>query len=279
MTTGHPQRGGGQGFSGEVAAGKRFEFGRNWSSFLGLVGEARIDEATKSLREMLGLERLDTRSFLDIGSGSGLFSLAARRLGARVRSFDYDPASVACTRELKRRYFDDDPQWHVEEASVLDGDFMRSLGRFDVVYAWGSLHHTGAMWKAIELAAERVETGGVLYTMIYLDRGWVSVVWRAIKRLYCSSFVGKATVVTLFIPYFAVRGLAEDLCALKNPTRRYTEYKKKRGMSRLHDWIDWLGGYPYEFATPSEVVRFVEAQGFSLQKTHNTEYVFQRVSN
>ena len=50
-------------------------------------------------------------------------------------------------------------------------------------------------------------------------------------------------------------------------------------MSRLHDWIDWLGGYPYEFATPSEVVRFVEAQGFSLQKTRNTEYVFQRVSN
>ena len=155
---------------------------------------------------------------------------------------------------------------------------MVSLGRFDIVYAWGSLHHTGAMWKAIELAAEHVEAGGVLYTMIYLDRGWVSVVWRAIKRLYCSSFVGKAAAVALFIPYFAVRRLVEDLCALKNPTQRYTEYKKKRGMSRFHDWIDWLGGYPYEFATPSEVVRFVEARGFTVQKVRGTEYVFCRTS-
>jgi len=29
-------------------------------------------------------------------------------LGARVHSFDYDPQSVACTAELKRRYFEGD---------------------------------------------------------------------------------------------------------------------------------------------------------------------------
>ena len=227
---------------------------------------------------MLGRERLEDLSFLDVGSGSGLFSLAARRLGARVFSFDYDPECVACTRQLRRRYFDDDPEWSIEEASVLDADFMMSLKRFDVVYAWGSLHHTGEMWRAMELAANRVETGGVLYAMIYADRGWVSIVWRAIKRVYCSSFVGSMAVLTVFLPYFVIRGGLEDLCMLRNPVRRYTDYKRKRGMSVLHDWIDWLGGYPYEFAKPPEVIRFMEARGFALEGQRDTEYVFRRMA-
>lgn len=266
------------GFREEVAAGRRFLFGRNWSRFLNVVDDVRIAEAARSLQEMLGRERLEDLSFLDVGSGSGLFSLAARRLGARVFSFDYDPECVACTRQLRRRYFDDDPEWSIEEASVLDADFMMSLKRFDVVYAWGSLHHTGEMWRAMELAANRVETGGVLYAMIYADRGWVSIVWRAIKRVYCSSFVGSMAVLTVFLPYFVIRGGLEDLCMLRNPVRRYTDYKRKRGMSVLHDWIDWLGGYPYEFAKPPEVIRFMEARGFALEGQRDTEYVFRRMA-
>ncbi|MYD85405.1 MAG: class I SAM-dependent methyltransferase, partial [Acidobacteria bacterium] len=246
--------------------------------FLAVVDDGRIEEAARSLRTMLGRARLDGLSFLDIGSGSGLFSLAARRLGARVVSFDYDPESVACTRQLKRRYFTDDPDWSIAEASVLDPDFMTALGPFDVVYAFGSLHHTGDLWKAMELAANRVATGGVLHTMIYLDRGLVSVAWRAVKRAYCSSFVGRIAVLAVFVPYFAIRGGLEDLCRLKNPLRRYTDYRRNRGMSGVHDWIDWLGGYPYEFAKPAEVIRFMEARGFVLERQKDTEYVFRSVA-
>ena len=119
----------------------------------------------------MDVRRLDGRSFLDVGSGSGLFSLAARRLGAKVFSFDFDPTAVHCTRELKRRYFKDDPEWQIEEGSALDAEFLASLGRFDIVYAFGSLHHTGDMWTAIELTADRVVDGGVLYLSIYLDPG------------------------------------------------------------------------------------------------------------
>ena len=263
-------------FGQDIAAGRRFEFGRNWSRFLRVLDDERIQEATKSLQGMLDLDRLDGLSFLDVGSGSGLFSLAARRLGARVLSFDYDPQSVSCTREIRRRYRHDDPLWAVEEASVLDVGFMASLPRFDIVYAWGSLHHTGRMWDALALAAERVETEGVLIIMIYRDRGWASVAWRSIKRFYCSSLVGRALVLSVFVPYLVVRGLVADLCALKNPVRRYTEYKKKRGMSRFHDMIDWLGGYPYEYATPREVIGFMESRGFALQKRRNAEYVFRK---
>src|SRR5215212_176990 len=102
----------------EIARGERFQFGQNWSQFLSAIDEERIQEAEKSLKEMLEVDSLAGKSFLDIGSGSGLFSLAARRLGARVHSFDFDPKSVSCTRELRKTYFRDDESWKIQEASV-----------------------------------------------------------------------------------------------------------------------------------------------------------------
>src|SRR4051812_24922114 len=104
----------------EVASGQRFEFGKNWARFLENLDDARIGAAERSLAAMLGESTLHGRRFLDAGSGSGLFSLAARRLGARVLSFDFDPHSVACTEELRRRYFPNDTDWRVESGSVLD---------------------------------------------------------------------------------------------------------------------------------------------------------------
>src|SRR5438105_15936615 len=127
----------------EITRGRRFEFGKNWSRFLDVLDDERIREAEESLKKMLEVESLAGKSFLDIGSGSGLFSLAARRLGARVHSFDYDPQSVPCAAELKRRYFTDDAAWTIEEGSALDEQYVRALGTFDVVYSWGVLHQTG----------------------------------------------------------------------------------------------------------------------------------------
>ncbi|MGB8510330.1 MAG: class I SAM-dependent methyltransferase, partial [Pyrinomonadaceae bacterium] len=168
----------------EVSQGERFEFGNNWSRFLSLLNDDRIVEAEESLRVMLGVEDLAGKSFLDIGSGSGLFSLAARRLGARVHSFDYDPQSVACAVELRRRYFPGDEDWKVEEGSALDTAYLKSLGEFDVVYSWGVLHHTGQMWPALENAALPVAPGGKLFIAIYNDTGSQAARWKWIKRTY-----------------------------------------------------------------------------------------------
>src|SRR5437667_10895072 len=127
----------------EIGRGERFEFGKNWSRFLALLDDVRIVRAEESLKQMLEVDNFEGQSFLDIGSGSGLFSLAARRLGARVHSLDYDPQSVVCTAELKQRYYPGDLEWVVEQGSALDADYLRSLGEFDIVYSWGVLHHTG----------------------------------------------------------------------------------------------------------------------------------------
>src|SRR5579871_3052389 len=168
----------------EVGRGKRFEFGANWSRFLTVLNDERIAQAETSLRGALGVQSLAGKTFVDVGSGSGLFSLAARRLGASVHSFDYDPESVACTRELRSRYFPNDESWTVEEGSVLDVPYLRRLGRFDVVYSWGVLHHTGAMWEALGNVVQLVAPGGQLFIAIYNDQGGASRRWRTLKRIY-----------------------------------------------------------------------------------------------
>src|SRR3712207_3012789 len=155
----------------EVARGERFEFGKNWTRFLSTLTEESIRKAEQSLKDMLEVDDLRNTSFLDIGSGSGLFSLAARRLGARVHSFDYDPHSVACAEELRRRYFPDSPRWVVQQGSALGAAYVRSLDKFDVVYSWGVLHHTGEMWKGLANAEQAVAPGGKLFIAIYNDTG------------------------------------------------------------------------------------------------------------
>ena len=247
--------------------GRRFAFGENWRSYLAVLDEERIRQAERSLAGMLGEDVVAEGNFLDAGCGSGLFSLAAVRLGAaRVHSFDFDPKSVACARELKRRYVPQAESWTIEEASVLDQEYLRALGQWDIVYSWGVLHHTGRMWEAMENVARLVDPGGTLFISIYNDQGALSRMWRGVKAIYNRSVPGRAAVIGIFFPYYFLRGVLADVLRLRNPHTRYREYKKARGMSMIHDWLDWLGGYPFEVAKPRDVRDFFLAKGFDLSR-------------
>ena len=273
-----------RGFEQQIAAGERFEFGKNWTRFLATVTDTHIQEAEYSLRHMLDVRDLAGRTFLDVGCGSGLFSLAAVRLGAaRVHSFDFDPHSVACTEELKRRYAPDSPMWTVERGDALDVEYLQQLGRWDIVYSWGVLHHTGAMWTALQNLEPLVAPRGRLFIAIYNDQGAMSRWWTRVKRLYNKAPWGRALVCSVYVPYFVLGGAAKDLLKGQNPMKRYWEYKKSRGMSRIHDLFDWLGGYPFEVAKPEQVFDLYRRHGFDLIRLITcagglgcNQFVFQR---
>ena len=261
-----------------------FPFGENWSDFLQILSDEHILEAEKSLRTFLGDADLKGKTLLDIGSGSGLHSLVARKMGAEVFSFDYDAQSVACTRELKSRYFSNDPLWKIEQGSILDKGFVDGLGEFDIAYAWGVLHHTGVLWQALYNAQLPVREGGLLFVAIYNDQGLISALWKIVKRTYCSGWLGRALMSAIFYPIFFLSGLLIDILHLRNPAARYREHKKYRGMSLLHDWRDWLGGYPFEPAEPARIISFYKNLGFELVKLlptghgfGNNQFLFRRV--
>jgi 2-polyprenyl-6-hydroxyphenyl methylase/3-demethylubiquinone-9 3-methyltransferase len=266
--------------------GLRFEFGENWTRYLSGVDEDRIREAERSLRQMLEVETLEGATFLDIGSGSGLFSLSARRMGARVCSFDYDRRSVECTKALKDRYFAVDEKWTVAHGDVLNPDFLRSLGCFDIVYSWGVLHHTGAMWKALENVGPLVGPQGKLFISIYNDQGATSHRWRALKKCYNDSSKLVRLIIILGVgTYWELLSAAFRLIHLRNPFpfKKWKEKKKDRGMSVWYDLVDWVGGYPFEVAKPEEILHFYRKKGFCLLRLKTcggghgcNEYVFAR---
>lgn len=252
------------GHQNEIQSGLRYEFGANWSRFVGHMTQTRIESAKASLKNMLG--ELQGKNFLDVGSGSGLFSLAASQLGAKVISFDYDPMSVATTQYLKENYAPA-ADWMILQGSVLDSDFLNTLSQSDIVYSWGVLHHTGSMWQAISNAAEKVKPGGKFFLAIYNDQGWLSKFWLGVKKIYCSGLLGKFLMSLIFVPVFALGGFVRDILRLKNPLRRYLVARDHRGMSPWHDWHDWLGGLPFEVTSPAELESFMKKVGFEMGST------------
>ncbi|MGW0770915.1 class I SAM-dependent methyltransferase [Streptomyces sp. NPDC002676] len=271
----------------EISQGRRFAFGRNWLRFGQLIDEERIAGARESLEAALGATDLTGRTFLDIGCGSGLFSLAALRMGARVRSFDYDPDSVRAAEKLRQECAPDS-DWSIQCASVLDAKFVQRLDQADIVYSWGVLHHTGDLWAAMEAACGLVAPGGTLYVSIYNDQGPESRVWMSVKRHYnTSGAVARGLLLTgsqLYLrrnyPLRAAIRLAKRARGASDGT-----VPRPRGMSRKHDLVDWVGGYPFEVAAPEEVFSFCRERGFELRHLKTcrggigcNEFVFTRES-
>ncbi|WP_338676835.1 class I SAM-dependent methyltransferase [Streptomyces sp. SCSIO 30461] len=254
----------------EISQGRRFAFGRNWHQFGHLIDEERITSARKSLEHSLGTADLTGRTFLDIGCGSGLFSLAALRMGARVRSFDYDPDSVRTTERLRAQFAPDadGTDWSVCCASILDSGFVKEQAQADIVYSWGVLHHTGDLWKAMDAACGLVAPGGTLYVSIYNDQGLESRVWTEVKRRYNRSGpLARRLLLSGSLLYLSRNQPARTLLNLARGRAPLggAAVPRPRGMSRRHDLVDWVGGYPFEVATPEEVFSFCRERDFELR--------------
>ncbi|MFN8705894.1 MAG: class I SAM-dependent methyltransferase [Planctomyces sp.] len=273
-----------------------FEFGKNWAGFLRKFNEGRVSEAQQSLRMLLKMDDLQGRRFLDAGSGSGLFSLAAHRLGADVVSFDVDDQSVACTQELRRRTQQPQTSWDVHQGSLRDPEFLSQLGKFDVIYCWGVAHHSGAMWQAIENLLKLAGPGGSVVLAIYNDQLYVSRIWRGIKLIYqrlpvfMRPFYAGSIAILLLLKRGVVTLLASilRLMLLRNPLVPFINWYQEsqgRGMDLWHDLLDWVGGWPFEVARPEDVFRFLRDRGFSLAELTTcsghgcNEFVFVRVSS
>jgi 2-polyprenyl-3-methyl-5-hydroxy-6-metoxy-1,4-benzoquinol methylase len=261
----------------------RFEFGANWAKFVDKhFTKERLAISQQHMMEFLGKDTLDGLSFLDIGCGSGMHSLAAWQAHAKsIYSFDYDSNSVATTRLLHGMV--SAPQaWKIAQGSVLDAAFMDSLEPADVVYSWGVLHHTGDVWNAIRLACDRVAPEGLLYLALYSSDMHVTPpaeYWLDIKQRYVAASAVRRRMMEL--QYLWRFALDRKPWRIPELLVNAMQYKKSRGMNYMTDVRDWLGGWPMEFCKDADVIEFITNQaGMTLirMKTGeaNTEFLFQR---
>lgn len=256
---------------------KAFDFGENWKHFsANALDNERFIIAKESLEKLIGVLNIKEKSFLDIGSGSGIFSLAAKKLGAkRVAGFDISQNSVE-SAYFNKNVFAKDEEVDFYKQSIMDPGYDK-WGKFDIVYSWGVLHHTGDMYKAITNSIELVERGGLFVLALY-NRHWTSPLWEKIKWFYNVSPKFVQRLMVWF--FYCIIALAKFAVTWKNPFK-----KKKRGMDYYYDVVDWVGGYPYEYASCQEIKDFLEKRGFQLEKcvraqvpTGCNEFVFRRKS-
>jgi 2-polyprenyl-3-methyl-5-hydroxy-6-metoxy-1,4-benzoquinol methylase len=249
----------------------RFQFGDNWLKFSAELTADQIAEAERSLTTLIGQKDLSGLSFLDIGAGSGLVSLVARKLGACVRSFDFDSNSVACTTSLQQRYHPNDSNWVINQGSILDENYAKSLGTFDIVYAWGVLHHTGDLKKAMRIASTLVKPGGLFVFALY-EKTPLCWAWKIEKWVYCHlSPKWQESAQNLYLRWMRL--------LLRRSFDEYVHNYEQinRGMTLKRDVHDWLGGYPYESIAAGHAVAIIERLGFkrinssALSYTQDTE--------
>jgi 2-polyprenyl-6-hydroxyphenyl methylase/3-demethylubiquinone-9 3-methyltransferase len=258
----------------------RFEFGRNWQSFVRRkLDDERIGIARDHILSFLKRKDLNGLDFLDIGCGSGIHSAAAKLAGAsRIQSFDYDPNSVAAT-EMVRTRINDPGVWQVRRGDVLDDAFVQSLGKWNFVYSWGVLHHTGDVWRAIDNASKAVADDGIFYIALYsADVEPTPDFWLRIKREYNqASSWKKERMVWWYVWNYS---LNRSLRQIPSFIKRTINYRRSRGMSMFVDIRDWLGGWPMEYTRDADVIAFLEKRGFKLENIKtgeaNTEFLFAK---
>jgi 2-polyprenyl-6-hydroxyphenyl methylase/3-demethylubiquinone-9 3-methyltransferase len=263
-----------------------FSFGKNWQSFLDTLNDEKKTEAKKSLLDFLGSNfQISGKTVVDIGSGSGLFSWAFYELGVtRLESVDIDDFSLACTKELKKQ--EGNPgNWNVHKISALNEERLKSLGTFDLVYSWGVLHHTGAMWQAITNTIPLVTQDGYFYIALYNknEKAWLegtSKFWEKAKVFYNQlPSVGKKICDRIYAVYLCLGLLFHG----RNPRKYVRGYTSVRGMDFMTDIRDWLGGHPYEHASVKEVEDFFQKNGFKMINIKEVrsigcnEFLFKRV--
>jgi 2-polyprenyl-6-hydroxyphenyl methylase/3-demethylubiquinone-9 3-methyltransferase len=214
-----------------------FSFGFNWESYVDMImNEDIIERHKKDLDSIYKSFNLDIRGLdvIDIGSGSGLSSVCFERLGAKsITSLDIDKHSYNATLLTKNKFGNGSSKWDVINKSVLDG----IENKYDLVYSWGVLHHTGNMFQAINIASNAVRDGGYFHVALYID-GPTYLTHLKTKQKFAS--LDRDEKIDYLLNYLG--GSGNDWFIPDN-----------RGMMKFHDALDWLGGLPYEVCNPNDL--------------------------
>ena len=141
-----------------------FKFGKNWENYSDKINRKNIMDSLNDLK--FQLRKIPFKkgfSFIDIGCGSGVHSIAASKLGFKVTSTDRDKI---CVKTTKRNYlkFHNFANNRVFQDNILNSKITE---KFDIVYSWGVIHHTKNPKKTFSKLSKSVKIEGKFGIYVY----------------------------------------------------------------------------------------------------------------
>jgi len=240
-----------------------FDFGENWVAYSReALTKEKVESARIDFKQLYSGISFEGKRFLDIGFGQGLALLFAKEMGAIVTGCDINHKCKE-SLEITKQVVGYKGEITTIIGSILSKETMNALrgdcnNKFDIVHSWGVLHHTGSMYKSLKDVTTLVENDGYIVLAIY-NRHWSSPLWRFIKFVYC--------YMPQMVQKLLIAGLTPIIVASKFIVTGKNPLKCKRGMSFFHDVTDWIGGYPYEYASSEEICSIMRSKGFTCVRT------------
>ena len=205
------------------------------------------------------------KSVLDAGCGTGIFSIIFANNGAgSVTGIDISEGSLQTAQNLKEKFDLDNAHFQKEDMHHLP--FQE--GQFDIVWAWGTVHHTTDPFKAVEELIRVLKGGGSLLLAVYTQT----------KVTFIHEFIRKILVRT---PKKTWTALSKIMAFFLTPVVFFFKKREKsRKGEKLEELIlDWYFVPIRYYYKPEEIQSFLEERGFSIEKFLPASGRFNSTSN
>ena len=196
-------------------------------------------------------EEVKGNAVLDSGCGTGIFSIIFAKNGAgQVTGIDISPGSLGTAESLKQKFgltnarFEQQDMLHLPYADAS----------FDIVWAWGTVHHTTDPLGAIDGLIRVLKPGGSILLAIY----------KKTKVTWIHEIIRRTLIKT---PRFSWNFLAKVMAFFGTPIvwvfKRREKARKGESLSELI--LDWYFVPIRHYYKPDQIKTYLEGKGFTIE--------------
>ncbi len=217
-----------------------------WTEYL-----PEYEETEKHWRIFFTPEEVRDRSVLDAGCGTGIFSAIFANQGAsRVTGIDISKGSLGTARGLKEKF-------GLDAAEFLQQDMLElpfADASFDIVWAWGTVHHTTDPFRAIDQLIRVLKPGGALLLAVY-TRTRLTFLHEIIRKILVRTPRRSWTFLSKVMAFF-----------LTPVVFFFKKREKSRKGEKLEELIlDWYFVPIRSYYRPEEIQEYLEGKGFAIE--------------
>lgn len=221
---------------------KELNMGRNL-----LSDEAFVENLQKTICTYFGDVEQDffrggEKEVADVGCGNGRFTYGLLSMGAKVTAMDQSAHGLENVKSVCSKFGE---KLNTKQVDLLRGPIDEFENRFDIVWCYGVVHHTGNTYLAMNNVCRMVKPGGYVFMMIY-------------------GFPDSQSRFEELAKYEQMRNMTRNMCNAEK-----VEYLRKKYPDDLvHGYFDAISPQINDILTWEEIVNFMKLEGFNnIRKT------------